>query len=278
MAHSFVYPTIVSLPCGYDATIVPPLGQIARRLTAPDAEVHVVMTRYRDGQSQPLAEAHYPFRNGALATDGVLPLRIPDPLDDGGTSPAYVEIETKSADGRPVFASKAVFGLYTIFGKDGKASFFSDNAYKYGSPPVITQMAQFRAYVDAYPVIHLDRMRGLGESLTLINPYRMPIVTQIRTEDGRLLKRRRVAAQSALSIDLSEILQEGEDEWAGHIQLTANNRLITFTFKHRFGDQTLISDYEHMDPFREDPTHMPLTQKLRQQFGEWFARRRAKGR
>ena len=277
MSHSFVYPTIVSLPCGYNATIVPPLAQITRRLADPNSDVHVTVVRYRGGERQFLTEVQYPFRNGVFADSGIAPLHVTDPLDDGGDpTPAYLEIETKSTDGRPIFTSKAVFGLYTIYGKRGKASFFSDNAYKYGSPPIISQMARFRVYVDTYPVIHLDRVRALGESLTLINPYRMPIIAQVRTEDGRALKRRKISPQSALAVDLSEILDESEDRWFGQIQLTANNRLVTFTFKHRFGDQTIISDYEHMDPFREDPTHIPLTQKLRLQLGDWLTRHRVK--
>ncbi len=271
MAHSFVYPTVALLPCGYEVTIVPPIAQIAGRIGKTEATVRMLITRYRDGEAKPLREALFDFKNGKLVGGEPSPLVLGDPLDDGGTSPAFLEVQTASADDRPIFKSKAVFGLYTIYGKPGKKPFFSDNAYKYGSPNVIGQMARFRVYVDTYAVIHIDRQRGLGESLMLINPYMKPIVCSIKTQDGRSLKRRKIEPQSAAAIDLSEILREGEDRWAGHIQLTANNRLITFTVKHRFGDQTDITDIEHMDPFRDDPTHMPLAQKLRQQAGDWIA-------
>lgn len=274
MAFSFVYPTIVSLPLGYDATIVPPIRQIVGRLTVPDAEVALNMTVYRDGVGTELPPAIHRFESGKPVGDDPAPLVVRDALDDGIESPGYLELEAKSADGSEIFSSKQVFGLYSIFGKDGKASFFSDNAYKYGSPPVINQMARFRVYVDTYPVIHIDRERDLGESLTLINPYRMPIVTRIRTEDGRELKRRKVPSQAALTITLSDLLRDDEDQWIGQVQLTANNRLITFTFKHRFADPTVISDYEHLDPFRDDPTHLPLTQRLRQDVGEYLVARR----
>jgi len=268
VAFSFVFPTIVSLPLGYDATVIAPIGQIAQRLVSKDAEVVVRANLCADGEVTALPDARYRFEDGKLAGDDPDPWVFRDRLEEGAKNPGYLEIEAVSADESKIFSSKRVFGLYTCFGKDGKASFFSDNAYKYGAPPVINQMARFRRYVDTYPVINIDRTRDMGESLALLNPYQKPIVAQIRTSDGRKLKKTRIAAQSALNINLSDLLQDGEDKWAGQVQLTANNRLITFTFKHRFDDQAWITDYEHLDPFRDDPTHLPFAQKLRQDIGE----------
>ncbi len=37
---------------------------------------------------------------------------------------------------------------------------------------------------------------------------------------------------------------KGEEMWAGQIQITATNRVITFNVKHSFKDPTNISDHE----------------------------------
>jgi len=72
---------------------------------------------------------------------------------------------------------------------------------------------------------------------------------------------------SVRRVDLAQLLEVGEWRWRGRLQLTANNRLITFDVKHSFADPTLITDHEHLDPFRADPTHLPLTRLLRARAG-----------
>lgn len=273
MLYSYVFPTIVTLPLGYRAIVIPPIDQVCDRLAVPDADVLVNLTRYDEGKATAVGSHRISFRNGKYVGPDIAPFEIPDPRTQGFNEPGYLEIETIHPDGDHVFRSKRVFGLYTVFAGENKASFLSDNAYKYGSPPIISQMSRFKTFVQTYPVIRLDRRMGFGESLTLINPYKMALVATIATEDGRKLKRRKIPAQSARNWDLSEILRDDENEWLGQIQLTASNRVITFSFKHRFGDQETISDYEHLDPFREDPTHMPMSVRLRQRLGSWMLSR-----
>ena len=118
-------------------------------------------------------------------------------------------------------------------------------------------------YIDAYPVIRIDKTRDLGETFVLINPYKRPILAQIVTHDGRSLPRTRISPESACNVDLSALLQGNETAWTGHVQLTANNRLIPFNIKHSFQDPTLISDHEHLDPYRSDPTYQPITLSMR---------------
>ena len=91
--------------------------------------------------------------------------------------------------------------------------------------------------------------------------------------DGRHLPRLRIPALSARYLHLVNILQEKESAWVGEIQLTANNRLITFDVKHALSDIRTISDHEHLDPFRGEPTHMPLFQWCRSSVGNFLSRR-----
>ena len=74
-------------------------------------------------------------------------------------------------------------------------------------------------------------------------------------------------------ISLAPLLLKGEEMWAGQIQITATNRVITFNVKHSFKDPTNISDHEHLDPYRGEPTHFPATQWLRLRLGKWLMRR-----
>ena len=43
----------------------------------------------------------------------------------------------------------------------------------------------------------------------------------------------------------------------------------TFNFKHSFKNKKIISDYEHLDPFRGEETYIPLTKFLRNKIGEY---------
>ena len=265
----YVYPTVVSLPLGYDCIVQIPVDQIEKRLAQRKgkAKVLVEVTAYRDGETFYDESVAIEFEDTKAVGPLPKPVIIEDQHSMGFKSPGFLEMAVVSLEDKPIFRTKAVFGLYTIYSKPGKKSFFSDNAYKYGSPPTIAQMAEFGQYVDAYPVIHIDKTRDLGETLVLINPYKRPILAQIGTHDGRSLPRVRISPESARNVDLSALLQGNETAWTGHVQLTANNRLIPFNIKHSFQDPTVISDHEHLDPYRSDPTFEPLTLSLRKWLG-----------
>jgi len=257
----YVYPTIVSLPLGYTCTVQIPVDQIEHRLKqiSGNVKIRIDVLAHRDGEIFYEQGFELEFENSKLVGPLPEPVTIEDQLEKGIKSPGYLEMAVVSLEDKPVFRSKRVFGLYSIYSSHGKKSFFSDNAYKYGSPPTITQIAEFGQYVDAYPVIRLDTEFDLGETLVLINPYKRPIIARIHTHDGRSLSRIRIEPESARNLNLDAILQDNETSWSGHIQLTANNRLIPFSIKHSFKDPTIISDHEHLDPYRSDPTHRPST-------------------
>ena len=63
-----------------------------------------------------------------------------------------------------------------------------------------------------------------------------PILAQLMSSDGQRPPRFRIAPQSAHRVDLAAMFADGRDEWAGQVQLTANNRLVTYIVKHRLDD------------------------------------------
>jgi hypothetical protein len=179
-------------------------------------------------------------------------------------------LSIQSIDGSPVFAGKNVIGFYAIYTKPGKKSFLADNGYKYGSPPLISQIAMFGRYVDGYPVVRLDRDRDIGQTITLINPYKKSVVARIIAHDGRAVPRIKVPPLSVRNVPLIQMLRDEERSWVGQIQLTASNRLGTFVIMHSLRNPWVVSDHEHLDTFRSDPTHLPAFQLFRQRVGKYL--------
>ena len=58
--------------------------------------------------------------------------------------------------------------------------------------------------------------------------------------------------------------------WKGHIQIYATNRLITFNYKHKLNDNSIISDFEHLDPYRLENTTYSLSELARIKFGKFY--------
>lgn len=265
----YLYPSIVSLPRGYDCTVQIPMKALESCIHSAARNVKVILeaTGYCDGRRffhQPL---EVNLDQGTSLKQYIEEIKIEDKAYPRQINPSYLEISIISGSEQPIFKSKRLFNFYSIYSCRHKKSFFSDNSYKYGSPPVIEQISKIGSYIDAYPVINLDRERDLGETILLINPYKRPILATIKTFDGRELPRIKIPSESARNIVLASLLKDDESQWAGHIQVTASNRVITFSLKHSFANPCVIFDHEHLDPFRGENTHEPVSLSLRKWIG-----------
>lgn len=258
--HSYILPTIVSLPLGYDVDIPLVENDIIARLAVSDTTIKVRFVVCRAGGEVLNTERLLRVENRKLVSGSVLPLEWRDPKDQA--EHAYAEVHFESVHGAKIFANNTPFSIYAVYSAPGKKSFFSDNSYKYGSPPIIDQMAMFGQFVETMTVINLDRGRDLGETLVFINPYKRAINVQVFASDGRSLPKFQVPPVSCKHVALAPIMAD-DPSWRGHIQMTANNRLVAFHTKHSLRDPRVISDHEHLDPFRADDTHWPLTLLLR---------------
>ncbi|MBM3584960.1 MAG: hypothetical protein FJX36_11220 [Alphaproteobacteria bacterium] len=258
------------MPPGYDCAVSIPPARLAQKAIR-DGRAVCQQRVFHAGRLVHEAQHHIEIRGGTAV--GLPVFRWPDHDAEWNGNAGFLELSFHAEDGRAMFRDTRVVGFYAIYSKPGKKSFFSDNAFRYGAPPTINQIAAFGRYVDAYPVMHLDRARDLGETLTLINPYAKAVLASVATQDGRQISRRRVAPMSVLNLSLAELLKPGEERWLGHLQLTATNRLVTFHIKHSMADPRVISDHEHLDAFRGDKTHYPLTQLIRLRVGEFLRNR-----
>jgi hypothetical protein len=262
-SYSFLFPMIINIPRGYDLNVVVPTASVERYLAVKDCELACDYTIRSEGQILQKHTSRMRFEGGRFVGDQpeVRVIRYDEFADAPG--PTFLEFWLYEPNDVPVFSSRIVHGWYSLYSSLGKKSFFSDNAVKYGSPPIISMIAKFKKYVDGYPVVHLDRERDFGESIVLINPYAKPVVADVVAHDGRRLPRVKVPAGSARWVDLGGLLVADEREWLGQVQITASNRLVTFEVKHRLSNVEIIADHEHLDPYRADPTHMPATLKAR---------------
>jgi hypothetical protein len=100
-----------------------------------------------------------------------------------------------------------------------------------------------------------------AESLIVINPYLRPLKLQVHASNGRSLQKIKLNAYTADYVDLTELMRDDEQSWMGRVQLDSKAGVIVFDVKHKWGDRTIISDHEHFDPFRADPTHLPILKK-----------------
>lgn len=273
MAYPFIFPCIVHLPAGYDCTIALPYERVAERLIGGNGTVTYAIQVICNGTSRAEWTEKLVFLNGRLVGQPPDPFTWRDASEEWGGNSGYLELSLQAADAGLIFHTRPPISFYSIYTKPGKKAFFSDNAYKYGAPPVIAQIAAFGRFVEGYPVVHLDRERNLGQSLALINPYKKVVSARIFTCDGRALGPLKVQPASVRLIRLADLLRPDETSWAGQLQLTANNRVVTYVMMHSLREPRIISDHEHLDVFRSDPTHIPAFQFLRQRIGRFLRAR-----
>lgn len=270
MAQSYLIPIVTWITPGFDCTIIMPNALIAQCMTPDRCAVERFWNFVCEGEV--VAEGADTFTCeygrvvGDVANDVIWRAAEYSNMSPNG---GYLEFGIRTADGTRAFNQRHLPSVYNSYSKASQKSFFSCHTWKFGSPQVISQIAKFRRYIDCYPVVSLDLEKDIGESLVLMNPYQKAILVEIITSDERRLPKLRIPPMCARRFFLHEmILSPGETAWSGTLQITANNRVVTYMVKHSVADPALITTVEHLDPFRSDPTQFPLSRWLRLKYGE----------
>ena len=179
--------------------------------------------------------------------------------------PAYVDLEITSSDRNLIFSSNKGLGFYSIFTNKTKKTFLSDNAFKHGAASIIYQISVLKRYVDTFSAIHINKSKNFGETLFLINPFKKKIVSKIISNENKRINLI-IPPESVRELNLNNFMTDNF-EWKGHIQIYATNRLVTFISKHAYDNSEMISDFEHLDPYRTENTTLSLAQMARVKLG-----------
>ena len=103
--------------------------------------------------------------------------------------------------------------------------------------------------------------------MMFINPYKKKIACKIIDEDQNSINIV-IPSESVRELNLEYFARlKSNDIWKGHIQIYATNRLITFNYKHKLDDNNLISDFEHLDPYRLENTTYSFSELARIKLG-----------
>jgi len=262
---SYLLPTITPLPRGYECSIIIPIKLVTNLFLKEErCKVNFNFKVYGNGKLideqniLKILSKNEDYSNICFKTT----------INKNNLNcHCYSELNIDSPEKIGLFSKREMISYYPFHHDKNKKTFFSDVSYKYGSPTIIFDMSHFKKYVETYSVFHIDKQRDLGESLLFTNPYDKKILIKFKTSDSREIKPLIINPKHAIDLDLKCILNDEEKEWKGHIQLWANNRVGMFNFKHSLQDPTLISDLEHLDPYRAEQTHLRFFQILRSQLG-----------
>jgi hypothetical protein len=276
MTFSYLIPSISALYPGHSCYVAGNLRGVGERLLNGTGLVVQKIDIYAEGESIFSNQIKHRFENGNLLGDSPSPFYWPAQSDQwpGG----YLENGFYTQDEAPLFSNKIPPSFYAIYSRAGNKSFFSDNTLKYSSPSVIAQIASYGKFVDGYPVVRIDRARNYGETLVLINPYQRPVIADVYSDTAGEIRRIRIEPNSTVHVRLDRLLKDSEAAWSGQIQIGATNRVITYIVKHSLADPLFITDHEHLDPYRGEPTHLPAFSWFRLHLGFWLKNRPLKKR
>lgn len=272
MATNYIVPRLYLLPAGYDFHLEPPYHSYGIALKDGTARLTCVTRVIHEGETVHESSAEVEYRNGKLISDTPAPVIWRDHGAEWGKHPGYLEFDVQTADDAMSVIDYIGPVAYGTYHAPGKKAVLADGPMKYAAPPTIGQIAEYGRFVEGQAIARVDQTRDYGESIALINPYRRPILVTLKGHDGRALPRLRVPPFSCRYGRIADMLAKDETSWVGHVQLTATNRLVTFDVKHSLKNPSVLSHFEHLDPFRADPTHMPAFKWLRIKIG-WFLAR-----
>ena len=272
MAFHYLIPLIFSLPAEYEFTLTIPRDLIRRRLANAQSGVLIKAVATVDANTVWSEEVALDLNS---ADEGGAPIQFDYSPFAHATEGAcgFLEVEFLSKDGSAIFNTKAPPELYGLYHRDGCPSFRADGSYKFGAPSVIASVAEYGAFVESYPTISIDREAGHLETLSLVNPYTKALLVSGSATNGQGFRRVKVPARSAIRVDLGCLIPPGQTKTETRLQITATNRVLTYHLRHDDSDQIRISDHEHLDIFRADPTHVPFSLYIRERFARVLKQR-----
>lgn len=265
----YLLPLIIAFPKGYDVCIIVPINQIKERLIKNfnKEKILIKSNLINDGkivlqkEKKIILDKNNNEKSVATFTfESIKNLK----------NPSYIEFEIISFEKKLIFSDCMGISFYSIFSNKNKKTFLSDNAFKTGSPNVIYQISKIKRFVDTYSAIDINFEKFLGETMFFINPYKKKISCKIKDEDENIVGII-IPPESVREFKLEYFANKKKLKyWKGHIQIYATNRLISFNYKHDIRNSELISDFEHLDPYRLEDTTYSLSELARIKIGNFI--------
>lgn len=273
MPYNYLVPRISPLYPGYSCTGFVNAEALSQRLRDGTGVLDHVIRVYRESTVVHEARQTLEFRDGEPLNEISERFHWSAAGADWGEVPGFLEEDIRTADGSLRFVTKYNRPAYVMNWAPGRKTYLINLSPKFADQRVIEQIATFGRFIDTCSTVWIDRERDYGHSFILVNPFTKPIVARFQSEDGRVLRGNRVPAQSARIVRSDRLLAPDEKSWRGQVQITASNRLLVADCKHALSDPGQVTDMEHLDPYRTDPTHFPAFQWLRQRIGRALADR-----
>ena len=267
--YHYLLPLIIAFPRGYDVCVTFPLNQIIDRMADKENDEEILINCKLINDGQILINKEKTILVNNKIDKGKTESFFFNKINDL-TNSSYLEFDIISKKKKLIFKNNIGLSFYSIYSFQNKKIFFSDNAFKTGSPNVIYQISKIKRFVDTYSAINIDLKRSLGETMFFINPYKKKVICKIKDDELNnitiVIPPESVREQK---LDVFAKLKNIE-HWMGHIQIYASNRLITFNYKHQLENKELISDFEHLDPYRLEDTTVSLSELARIKVGNFI--------
>ena len=273
MTYSYLIPQVAILMPGYSTTRVLDFAALGARLREGTGTLRQTLRVYHDGHVVKETERELVFDKGALVNKPLQNYTWHSASVEWGEIPGFLEEDIRVADGSLGLLTKYNKPAYVLNAAPNRKGYLTNATLKYADPRIVSQIASFGFFLDTFSPLWIDRDRDYGESFAFINPFAKLIHAKILTEDGRSIRRIEVPPMSSRRVNLDAILRDDERSWRGHAQITAINRLVIVNCKHSLLHPYRITDLEHLDPYRTDPTHLPAFKWLRQKVGRLLANR-----
>ena len=272
MTYPYLFSAIAPIPCGHSAYNQVPVQSISKKITHGSCEVVCEFSYFIEGEEIQKDTYLLIYKDFELVNKVDTNSRFIWTDEIKGKNPGFTILNVFSPSEERVFKNRKILGNYAVCLKSGNKSLFIDYAYRVGDPQLINQMSEWGRFIITYGVVDIDINRDCSNSLIFINPYNKPIVVTFSTNDNRNLKRVKVPPNFSIYYELSELLNSDELNWSGSMHFKASNRIISYVVSHSFKNKNKLTDIEHLDPFRADPTHARYLQTFRQKFGKYYKR------
>lgn len=255
--YGYLIPRVGTIQPGYALSLNLPMSYLTGQIAvAAPVKLTVTFRVYFEGQELQRDETTVEYSRDLGWSQAELNFRFAG-IEPQGDKIGFYQIDAAAAGGEPVFNDATFNSAYGIYTRPGAKPFIAELADKFSDPRVILQMRRYGMYIQTYPVVRLDRARDYGESVSVLNPYRQPLLVSVRSSNGRQIERRKVPGASGINLRLIGLLREDEPAWVGSIQVTATNRVVPYMIKHSLAEPWRITDHEHLDWYQPTKVEFP---------------------